>query len=238
MTNEVFQFDLNRKIPKTQNTNENKFNIGSVFSTPIYRAQLDYKISEKDNNNLNKIIETKDVKIKEGKCTQSKDVFVFDTFFQKLKEEILIHLNNYIEKIHNPAEEFKIKITQSWLNFYNNQQSIHEHNHPNSFISGGYYFKTRKEDVIVFRDKNFIERYGFQFKLKEITKFNQENIVAKVEEGILMLFPSSVNHYVSKFPRNKWVNEDSDKIVRISLSVNTYISGYIGSIDNLTFLEL
>ena len=56
MTNEVFQFDLNRKIPKTQNTNENKFNIGSVFSTPIYRAQLDYKISEKDNNNLNKIL--------------------------------------------------------------------------------------------------------------------------------------------------------------------------------------
>ena len=53
-----------------------------------------------------------------------------------------------------------------------------------------------------------------------------------------MLFPSSVNHYVSKFPRNKWVNEDSDKIVRISLSFNTYISGYIGSIDNLTFLEL
>ena len=227
-------FDLNKNVSEPKNNDVFKFDIAPIFSIPLYRAPLNYKLSEKDKNDLNKIIETEDMHDRMFNL-QSKDVFVFNSMFPKLKEEILIHINNYIKNVHDPDADFKCKITQSWLNFYSQHRpSLHEHDHPNSFLSGVYYLKTKQEDLIIFRDHKCIEKYGFQFEVKQSTNFNQQNVVVTVEEGILLLWPSTVKHYVPQ------MNEigSSHKIDRISLSFNTFLTGHLGLPDNLTFLEM
>jgi len=136
-------------------------------------------------------------------------------------------LQEYYKEIYAPKYDAKPYITQSWANYTSKGQWHHKHEHPNSFISGVFYVQAQK-DI----DKIFFYKNGYQ-QIKVPTAnfnfFNSESWWLGVETGQLILFPSHFTHIVQAV--------ETDEI-RIIISFNTFLKGYIGDDLELNALHL
>lgn len=147
-----------------------------------------------------------------------------DTFI--LKHEELSDLSTFI---HQHLAIFSKNIfelnhplitTQSWIN-KNPKESWHtRHTHPNSIVSGVFYLSINKSCPIHFSH----EESAFH-----VTHARLSGCFYPAQVGDLLIFPSTLTHGV---PTNK---EDEE---RISISFNTFSSGPIGNMKNLTYLNL
>lgn len=143
--------------------------------------------------------------------------------FADLKQFIEAGLDTYVKTVMIPEEDVQLYITQSWLNYTEPNKFHHLHTHPNSLISGVFYFNAIKgKDAIMFERKEY-ERIYYVPKKPNI--FNAKNIHVDVVTGDLLLFPSEIPHSV---PKTK-----SDE-VRVSLAFNTFVKGGFGTEDSLT----
>lgn len=133
----------------------------------------------------------------------------------------------YIENVYAPKEGVSAPITQSWANYTNKGQWHHKHNHPNSFVSGVLYVQANKE-----HDKIMFYKDGYQ-QLKippqSFNTFNSDSWWFGAHSGMLILFPSSLQHMVPTV--------DSD-YTRISIAFNTFLSGVIGDKVSMTQVHL
>lgn len=196
------------------------YQVSSIFPTPVYKSNLTVTkevleycyVSPKSWNQNNKLGHNKNI-LNEQPLTNVK----------KFIEE---HLNNYLEKVWDPNTEVSTFLTQSWLNFTYPGESHHSHTHSNAFISGVYYINTLPEDMLNFdRENFFIKLYP-----KNSNLYNSHRTSVFVSTGDLLLFPPNIIHGTNE---NKTENE-----VRISLAFNAFIKGKIGSVENLTYLEI
>ena len=137
-------------------------------------------------------------------------------------------LQIYFEKVINPLTDTNIKITQSWLNYTNTKGFHHEHDHPNSIISGVFYFSADKEkDIIAFN--RLPSNKQIQIFYKEANDYNTIQTDIKVETGDLVLFPSYIPHFVPPV-------ESSKK--RISLAFNSFVYGELGLPQALNYVKI
>jgi uncharacterized protein (TIGR02466 family) len=196
------------------------YQVSSIFPTPVYKSNLTVTkevleycyVSPKSWNQNNKLGHNKNI-LNEQPLTNVK----------KFIEE---HLNNYLEKVWDPNTEVSTFLTQSWLNFTYPGESHHSHTHSNAFISGVYYINTLSNDMLNFdRENFFIKLYP-----KNSNLYNSHRTSVFVNAGDLLLFPPNIIHGTNE---NKTENE-----VRISLAFNAFIKGKIGSVENLTYLEI
>ena len=113
-------------------------------------------------------------------------------------------------------------ITQSWLSIKDNQQRHIAHKHPNSLISGVFYFDDH-DTAITFtnQDNDFL----MVKRNPEIAPYNQYHI-QPTKYG-LILFPSYMEHEVT-------VNDEQK---RYSMSLNSIPLGGFGSMGDLTELK-
>ena len=96
------------------------------------------------------------------------------------------------------------------------------HSHPNNFLSGVYYVKTRVgADTVNFHDPRPQTRI-IRPPVTELTADNTDQVVVKVKDGTLLLFPAWLEHSVDE---NRSVEE------RISVSFNLMFAGYSGSMS-------
>ena len=202
---------------------EQTFNIEGLFPVPMYTAQFPRTIS---NEEFAAVKSRKHEIIKNVGNISSKDSNVLQlTQLKELKDWIYANLQNFIQKIYQPKHNITCEITESWVNFTGANSYHHEHLHPNSIISGVYYFKTTgPSDSIIFSKyvkSYYVENIGF-------TPFNVDSISVNVNPGKLILFPSDLLHSV---PKNTTTNE------RVSLSFNTFFKGTL-STRFATSLEL
>jgi uncharacterized protein (TIGR02466 family) len=146
-----------------------------------------------------------------------------------LEEKIRGCLGSYFELTFAPKAHTGIKITQSWCNYTDSDEFHHAHIHPNSVISGVYYPQAEKGvDQIVFI-KNKSASSAFDAGPRSGNMWNILRYGFPVETGMLVLFPSHLEHEV-------WRVEHRYDL-RISLSFNTFFTGPIGSRENLTELS-
>lgn len=133
-----------------------------------------------------------------------------------LKKEIEKKLSEYCNSILQT--DLEIYITNSWVNETNPTQQHYLHNHSNSILSGVYYIDV--EDSLPFITFN---RMQLPFLLnivpKEFTMFNSTEWSIPVENGSLIIFPSTLYHYVKPNDSNK---------PRHSLAFNSFVKGNIG----------
>lgn len=133
-----------------------------------------------------------------------------------LKKEIENILDHYCKTILQT--DLEIYITNSWVNETNPNQQHYLHNHSNSILSGVYYINV--EDSLPFITFN---RMQLPFLLnivpKEFTMFNSTEWSIPVENGSLIIFPSTLYHYVKPNDSNK---------PRHSLAFNSFVKGNIG----------
>jgi len=96
-------------------------------------------------------------------------------------------------------------ITESWINVYNTGDSIHQHSHPNSIVSGTWYWST-PETEIRFHKQGLNSSTHWTMKLDQRpTAWSQTEVILPVEQGDLLLWPSYLQHsttaHTSEEPR-------------------------------------
>jgi uncharacterized protein (TIGR02466 family) len=103
------------------------------------------------------------------------------------------------------------EITGCWATVLARGASHKLHSHPNNFLSGVYYLRTREgADTINFHDPRR-QTSVIRPPVVELTGENTDQVVVKVRDGTLLMFPSYLEHSVD-------VNTSNED--RVSVSFN------------------
>lgn len=110
-----------------------------------------------------------------------------------------------------------LQITGCWATMSAPGAAHRMHGHPNNFLSGVYYLQVGEgADTINFHDPR--PQSGIiRPAVTALTAYNTDQVVVRVEEGTLLVFPSWLSHSVDA--------NASDR-QRISVSFNLMFSGY------------
>ena len=121
------------------------------------------------------------------------------------------------------------KMSQSWLSYKEPGQHHTMHTHPNSLISGVFYFGPSEEKTPAIRFHNARVGVGAQqIKPKTRKGYNPDVMDVMFEAGMMVLFPSYLHHSVP-------VNTSNS--IRCSLAFNVVPSIGFGEEGNLTELK-
>jgi uncharacterized protein (TIGR02466 family) len=186
--------------------------IESLFPTPVYKDKVMHSLSEEEQTvikNGNYSLGTS------GTHSDFEYRYLDNPVFKNLKNELQKHVNEYAKTIFK--YNLDVYITQSWINI-NPPGSHHSmHTHSNSVFSGVYYITVPAgANTISFHSpiKNM-----FFIEPEEWNSFNSPVWSIGVEEGQVILFPSSLYHEVTLNVTNQ---------TRICIAFNTFLRGEIG----------
>jgi uncharacterized protein (TIGR02466 family) len=113
-----------------------------------------------------------------------------------------------------------VAVTGCWMNVLAPGGAHRAHSHPNNFLSGVYYVTTPAgADTVNFHDPRPQTRI-IRPPVTELTADNTDQVVVKVKDGTLLLFPAWLEHSVDE---NRGAQE------RISVSFNVMFAGYCKS---------
>ena len=143
----------------------------------------------------------------------------------KIKDFIYESLNKFTQNIYQTKQ--RLVVTQCWANRNPPNSKHHEHVHPNSIISGVFYFRQSKTLPPI----QFSKAVQDSFKLnpEKYNQLNSETFLLPMVDGELVLFPSSLRHSVP-------INRGNE--TRYSMSFNTFCIDELGSKDSLTHLNI
>jgi uncharacterized protein (TIGR02466 family) len=193
-----------------------------IFPTPVLITKYDGNISEETKyvENLEYIDQ------KENKNFKSKDSYLLKhEIFKNIKNFFGESITKYTEKVLNSKQ--RLVITQCWTNRNPPGAKHHEHVHPNSILSGVFFFKIGgKLPPIQFAKTNQVSMKLDPVKYNNITA---ETFLLPCVPGELLLFPSNLKHSV---PIN--LSEET----RYSMSFNTFCIDVLGSENSLTHLDI
>jgi uncharacterized protein (TIGR02466 family) len=199
----------------------------NLFGVPIYVNNIKIKEKEKDfliNTNYERL------KINNG-CISVDKYILNDKKISNLKKNILNVLNNYLYDELKIKKIIKFQLLNSWCMKHKKNDYSHEHNHPNSFISGILYLKTNEKSGSLIFKKNhnnlFSKTINIEFDEFNIVNSDYWSIIPK--EGDIVLFPSHLHHYVTEN------NNDED---RYCCAFNFYPRGIFGSNENFDYLKI
>ena len=202
--------------------------IHSIFPTPIYTTKIDRGFTKQ---------ELQFVDNQKNKCTNNqgnintKDNYILNRKeFKNIKKFLDKHCKNYLDTIICPKNNIELYITQSWLNYTEENQYHHRHEHPNSVVSGVLYFDSDKaNDMIKFFSHVRYQQIKPEIEDDKYNIWNSSSWWFPVETGQLVMFPSSTTHQVDTKKGNN---------TRVSLAFNTFYKGAVGSNYSLTELIL
>ena len=203
-------------------------NIFHLFAKPVYHRNIGRILTKEENDFILSNCDSENTFFNLGNYT-SKDTYILENpTLSKLKIDIQSVIDEYIQRIFNPKDDFNLYITQSWLNISEKGKFHNVHTHANSVLSGVFYFDVDEQsNFTVFHNDASYEIYAISAKAGNY--YNSREYAIELEKNDVIVFASDMRHSV---PPNK-----SDK-PRISLSFNTFIKGTIGSKTGLSELVL
>ena len=201
--------------------------INNIFPTPIYTTKIDRGFTKQELQFVN---EQKEHCSKNNGNINTKDSYILNRKqFKNIKKFLDKCCKDYLDTIICPKNNIEIYITQSWLNYTEANQYHHQHAHPNSVVSGVFYFDSDiKNDKILFT-KGGYQQISPKIDKEKFNLWNSSTWFFPVETGNLFMFPSSTIHQVETKQGNN---------TRISLAFNTFYKGSVGSDSELTELIL
>jgi len=202
--------------------------IQNLFPTPIYITNMDRPFTKQELQFVEK---------QKNHCTKSKgNIYTKDNYilnrkeFKNIKKFLDAACKDYLERIICPKNNIELYITQSWLNYTEENQYHHRHEHPNSVVSGVLYFDSDKDnDMIKFFSHIIYQQIKPEIEDEKYNIWNSDSWWFPVETGKLVMFPSSTTHQVDTKKGNN---------TRVSLAFNTFYKGAVGSNSDLTELIL
>jgi uncharacterized protein (TIGR02466 family) len=187
-----------------------------IFPTLVWKVQLTSGALEAVNG---KILETIKILRPSGADFVSSEGWQSNKDLHKLDE--FRKLASYINDTSRTILRFlkigydAFEITGCWANINPVGASHRSHSHPNNFLSGVYYVRTRAGgDTINFYDPR-IQTGIIRPPVTELTAENTDQIVTKVSNGTLLIFPAYLQHSVDQ-------NRSGEE--RITISFNMMFS--------------
>lgn len=210
--------------------NNDHVEVVPIFPIPVYFAICEDDIKQSIDYMENAPIDLeKDQDTLKEYGTISSDNYILNRpEMTGLREWIMNHVDNYARNVL--AWDFnKIDLTMSWVSIKEKGQRHKYHIHPNSLISGVFYWDTDDIEPISFlRPRKFT---NFEIERNENIDapyaFDHHNFTPR--KNTLVLFPSETQHSVGKIKQD---------LPRKSLAFNTFIFEKIGRPDSLTELDL
>jgi uncharacterized protein (TIGR02466 family) len=151
---------------------------------------------------------------------QSKSNYIHhDKKFEFLFEDIFANIMHCMYNEFNFAEDkvSQIQITNSWINISGQNNYNQTHTHPLSVLSGVYYVKCPSNcgNIVFVQNDNECSDLEYQKKeIKNLKKMHYSHLFVPVE-GRLILFPSSLRHYVE-------LNKSCDDRISISFNISIF----------------
>ena len=210
---------------------QNNFEVLELFPTPVLATTLPTSLSSVipwlfKQEMLDEEVDSPNY------GSRSKNSYILDELeCTDLKKVILGTIKTYGDMLGYDYNEYRFG--QSWISFKHPGQHHTMHSHPNSLISGVFYFGEPSENTPAIKFHKLTGGFNSpHIKPKEISdkrnyKYAQNEFSIEFTPGLLILFPSYLHHSV---PLNK-----SDK-TRCSLAFNTVPKVGLGDEANLTEL--
>jgi len=201
--------------------------INNLFPTPIYTTKINRGFTKQELNFVQE--QKKHCKNNTGNINTKDNYILNRKEFKNIKKFLDKHCKEYLDTVICPKNNIELYITQSWLNYTEADQYHHQHAHPNSVVSGVFYFDSDiKNDKILF-SKNGYQQISPEIDKEKFNVWNSKSWFFAVETGNLFMLPSSTTHQVETKKGNN---------TRISLAFNTFYKGTVGSNSDLTELIL
>ena len=195
-----------------------KTEVLNLWPIPLYKTTIEVKESwlncvkgiDCERNSMNN-------------ADMSKDYYILDKM-PDLKNLIMYSVEDFTKKYLKISGRTHFSFLNSWINKHHTNDWSQSHYHGNSLISGVYYFHTpEKSGDIEFIKNNlfnnmFSESLCFQYN--EDNLINAESIQVIPKNGLLLLFPSHLQHKISKNHTNE---------TRYSLAFNMFVKGKFGN---------
>ena len=198
-----------------------------LFATPLYVNKLSRPFFEIEHKCFGDVLQR--MRHNTGNLSSMDCHVLNDERLSDLKKWIHLCIDDYFKLVVCPLDDVEPYITISWINCTMNGQYHHQHNHPNSIISGVFYIDVDEsaDSISFYKDEyNTIKLYSHE---DDFNLYNSGQWQMSVQKRVLMLFPSSLTHSVP------FVTSDE---TRISLSFNVFVRGVLGDEMNKTLLHL
>ena len=122
-------------------------------------------------------------------------------------------LNSVLTDMGWDIKKQEVKITGMWAIINKKNASNSMHIHSNNYISAAYYVRAPKNcGDIVFYDPRFAATYRYP-KISKTNKLNSNIVSFQPKEGMLVLFPSYLQHSVN-------ANKTDEERIVISFNIN------------------
>lgn len=207
--------------------------IFGIFPTPVLKFKYDKPFTDQELafiNNKQEEVVGPPFMIHLGNSTTKSKRILENPEMSNIKQYLEKCLDEWCKQILMPIDPnaFKLKITQSWLNFTKPGEHHARHVHPNSVVSGVLYINADKRvDSITFAKDKYDQLF---IQADQFNQFNTNQTNINVESYDIVLFPSMTGHEVPKTTGN---------YTRISLAFNTFYEGQIGYVNDLpNYLEI
>ena len=189
-----------------------------MFPSFVWKAEIRPQIRAPLNDGImRKVAEIRPatVMLKPGESWQSHHQLHFAGEFRGLADAVQAAAGAVLDHLRIGSQE--LLITGCWANVSAPGARHGTHSHPNNFLSGTYYVQVHDgADTLNFHDPR--PQCGLiRPPVEELTADNADQIVVKVEEGTLLLFPAWLQHSVSP-------NRSQD--LRVSISFNLMFASY------------
>lgn len=197
-----------------------------LFPYPLMICGRKYEFSDAERKFISELEMTDNI----GNQMSKNDRVLDSEELSDLKQFIDQQIINFKKNLLKIKDENEIYITQSWVNNSSTSQFHPKHKHPNSVISGVMFLDEnddRSMPPIMFH--RTLEMFPLSFSFDELNEFNASAREFDPEKGMLMLFPSLVEHDVGR--------NTSDRMRR-SLSFNTFVRGTVGGKEQLAEVNI
>jgi len=189
-----------------------------MFPTLVWKIQLQAALHETMDANILAVLESirgELPKLESGEGWQSAPTLHTREEFAQLVACVNKAVTGILRFLKIGYDAFEI--TACWANVLARGAAHRIHSHPNNYLSGVYYVRThRGTDTINFHDPRN-QTSVIRAPVVELTAENTDQVVIRVKNGTLLLFPSYLQHSVD-------ANTSADE--RISISFNVMFSSF------------
>jgi uncharacterized protein (TIGR02466 family) len=197
--------------------------IASLFPIPVASFQLARPLSEVELA----CICGQPTMASTGSRTTSSSRILDEPELEEIRAFIESSLQEILLRIYNPGTTCGLRITQSWCSYIEGGGYHLMHSHPNSFLSGVFYFKAdpKRDSIRFFRH----EHQPYMFPTARWNRWIAGSCRFPARPGDLLTFPSSLLHQVDPINGERMC---------VSLAFNTFPTGELGDERELTLLQL
>lgn len=195
-----------------------KTEVLNLWPIPLYKSIIDV-----NDDWLNYIKNIEYERNSVNNADMSKDYYILEKL-PDLKNKIQSCVEDFTKNFLKLSDKFNFYFLNSWSNKHHSNDWSHSHYHGNSLISGVYYLNTPENSGNIDFVKNNLNNNMFSeslvFDYKEDNFINTESVRVVPKKGLILLFPSHLQHKVTRNKTNQ---------ARYSIAFNMFVKGKFGN---------